>query len=66
MQIIDQPSKCLPYSANWYLTQISSYDSETGLFAFGSNSDIYILSYKEKKYETIVHNSNLREKITCV
>ncbi|KAL4476378.1 hypothetical protein ABPG74_010111 [Tetrahymena malaccensis] len=64
--LIDIPEKCLAYSANWYLNQISAYDQNTDLFAYGSNSDIYIINYKQKKYETILYNSNMREKISCV
>ncbi|KAL4493979.1 hypothetical protein ABPG72_021996 [Tetrahymena utriculariae] len=64
--LIDIPEKCLAYSANWYLNQISAYDLNTDLFAYGSNSDIYIINYKQKKYETILYNSNMREKISCV
>ncbi|EAR88086.2 WD domain, G-beta repeat protein (macronuclear) [Tetrahymena thermophila SB210] len=64
--LIDIPEKCLAYSANWYLNQISAYDVNTDLFAYGSNSDIYIINYQQKKYETILYNSNMREKISCV
>lgn len=64
--LIDIPEKCLAYSANWYMNEISAYDEESSLFAFGQNSDIYIINYKEKKYEAIIYNNNMREKISCV
>lgn len=51
---IDKPLRCLAFSPNWYLPQICSL-SASGLLAFGSNNDVFIIDYKTKDFYAHVY-----------
>lgn len=45
---------------------ICSYDTLSGLVAFGCNNDVYVFNYPLKKYETIIGGANMHGKVTCL
>lgn len=45
----DRPLRCLAFSANWYQSHILCYLFE-GIFAYGSNNDIFIIDYEKKVF----------------